>query len=91
MTFLPEKAENFFLFFEDYKNKIRNFHGCQYLLVLRDKNNPHIVFSYSHWNREEDLDNYRHSELFKKVWAKTKELFQAKPEAWTTEILHNLI
>jgi (4S)-4-hydroxy-5-phosphonooxypentane-2,3-dione isomerase len=91
MTFIPERTEEFLQFFEDYKNKIRNFPGCHYLLILRDKNHPHIVFSYSHWNREEDLDNYRHSDLFKKVWPKTKELFLAAPEAWTTEILHDLI
>ena len=30
-----------------------------------------------------DLENYRNSALFKNVWAKTKVLFNDKPQAWS--------
>jgi quinol monooxygenase YgiN len=91
MTFVPERVGEFLLFFEKYKEQIRNFPGCTYLQVLQDQNHPNIVFSYSHWNEINDLDNYRNSELFSEIWPRTKEMFGAKPEAWTTTVLHNLL
>jgi autoinducer 2-degrading protein len=91
MTFIPERTVEFINFFEGYKDQIRNFSGCSYLQILQDKNNPNIIFSYSHWRSEEDLENYRKSDLFSKIWPKTKELFNAAPDAWSTAILHNLI
>ena len=89
MTFIPEKTIEFIEFFEEFKLKIRNFPGCTYLQILQDKTNPNIIFSYSHWNHEDDLDSYRKSELFSKVWPKTKELFHSAPEAWSTKVLHD--
>lgn len=89
MTFRPESTEVFINFFEEYKLQIRNVAGCQYLQVLQDKNQPNIIFSYSHWITEAHLDDYRKSELFKKIWPRTKELFLQAPEAWTTNILHD--
>jgi heme-degrading monooxygenase HmoA len=90
MTFQPEKTNEFISFFEEYKEQIRNFPGCIYLQVLQDKNNPNIIFSYSHWSSDEDLDNYRKSELFSNVWPRTKELFLSAPEAWSTVVLHDM-
>ena len=48
-------------------------------------NNPEIFFTYSYWNDEQDLENYRKSELFKTVWAKTKMFFNDKPLAWSVD------
>jgi quinol monooxygenase YgiN len=42
---------------------------------------PHIYYTYSKWEDEEALENYRRSVLFTTTWAKTKVLFAAKPEA----------
>ena len=39
---------------------------------------------------EEDLENYRHSTLFKAVWAETKLKFNGKPEAWSVNKLVSL-
>ena len=85
MTFEPKEVENFRQLFDRNKNKIRNFEGCNHLELLRDKNNRNIFFTYSYWNDEAALNNYRHSALFKEVWAETKILFSAKPEAWSVE------
>ena len=52
--------------------------------MLQSKNHETICFTYSIWDNEEALNNYRHSELFKNTWAKTKILFDGKPEAWST-------
>lgn len=83
MTFHPEKTESFQEIFSSSKSLIRNMPGCSHLELLRDVNNPCIFFTYSFWNSEADLDNYRNSEVFANVWAKTKVLFNAKPEAWS--------
>jgi len=91
MTFRPEHTEAFINFFEAYKMQIRNSPGCSYLQVLQDKNNPNIIFSYSHWAEENDLENYRKSEVFREVWPRTKALFHADAEAWTTKVLHELM
>ena len=48
-------------------------------------------FTYSYWDSENDLNNYRKSELFNEVWTFTKKLFNAKPEAWSVEKLVSLV
>ena len=85
MCFEPSKIEEFLANFESNKIKIRNFEGCNFLELYRDKNITNIFFTYSYWNSEDDLNNYRYSDLFKSVWAKTKPLFNAKPEAWSVD------
>ncbi len=87
MSFEPSKIEEFLANFEANKIKIRNFEGCNFLELYRDQNNTNIFFTYSYWDSENDLNNYRHSKLFKSVWAKTKPLFNAKPEAWSVDKL----
>ena len=90
MSFEPSKIEEFLANFEANKLKIRNFDGCDFLELYRDQNHTNIFFTYSYWNSEADLNTYRHSDLFKSVWAKTKPLFNAKPEAWSVDKLASL-
>ena len=90
MSFNPAKIGEFLANFEANKKKIRGFEGCNFLELYRDQNNTNIFFTYSYWDSETDLNNYRHSELFKSVWAKTKPLFNDKPEAWSVNKLESL-
>lgn len=90
MSFQDDKIDEFQANFHAVKEQIRNFEGCQFLELYRDKNNTNIFFTYSYWNTENDLENYRQSELFKTVWAKTKTLFNDKPEAWSVDKLVSL-
>ncbi|UJH91452.1 antibiotic biosynthesis monooxygenase [Antarcticibacterium sp. 1MA-6-2] len=90
MSFQPENIETFLANFEDQKEKIRGFEGCEFLELYRDKNNTNRFFTYSYWKDEESLENYRHSELFKKVWAETKIYFNEKPEAWSVDKIVSL-
>lgn len=85
MTFNPSEVENFQKLFEHNKSKIRNFKGCQHLELLKDIKGKNIFFTYSYWKDEAALENYRHSALFKEVWANTKKMFSGKPEAWSVE------
>ncbi|MEA5402030.1 antibiotic biosynthesis monooxygenase family protein [Arcicella sp. DC2W] len=85
MTFHEEKVENFLAIFNASKHKIRHFEGCQHLELLQDKNFPNIFSTYSYWESENHLNNYRDSELFKNVWTSTKVLFVEKPIAFSSE------
>ena len=90
LTFQEDKTEQFIQVFNANKQKIRSFPGCNYLEVWRSKEKPAIFFTYSFWEDEVALNNYRYSEVFKQTWAKTKVLFADKPEAWTVE-LHDIV
>jgi quinol monooxygenase YgiN len=87
MTFRPEAAAAFLENFEIHKSAIRNFPGCGHLELWQDHNQKNIFVTYSHWESEEALNQYRDSELFKSVWSFTKTLFSEKPQAWSTKKL----
>ena len=86
----PSRIEEFVSNFESQKDRIRGFEGCEFLELYRDKHNTNIFFTYSYWQTETDLENYRHSDLFKGIWAKTKPMFNDKPEAWSVDKLATL-
>ena len=83
LTFQEEKTADFIQIFEESKEKIRAMQGCQHVEMLRSIAPTNVFFTFSIWDSEEDLNNYRHSELFTATWAKTKALFSEKAEAWT--------
>lgn len=87
MSFDENKIDEFLANFHRVKEKIRNFEGCQFLELYRDKNNKNVFFTYSYWNSEQDLNNYRNSKLFIDVWSITRTFFSDKPEAWSVDKL----
>lgn len=90
MGFHEDKVDAFLDNFEQVKQDIRNFPGNRFLELYRDKNDPTVFFTYSYWETEDDLENYRKSELFTEVWAYTKQLFRQKAEAWSVDKLVTL-
>lgn len=85
MSFHPEKVDAFLENFHKNKEHIRNFKGNTFLELYQDKSNKSVFFTYSIWESEEDLENYRNSELFTEVWTFTKALFNDKPQAWSVD------
>lgn len=83
MSFEYEKIEDFKKIFETNWQKIKSFDGCSHVELLQDTTNPNIFFTFSIWENETAIENYRNSELFKNVWAQTKILFNDKPMAWS--------
>ena len=83
MDFAPEKVNDFLTLFEEVQPKIAAFDGCQHLELYKDASLDHVYYTFSVWEREEYLEKYRHSELFKDTWAKTKVLFGGKPQAFS--------
>ena len=90
MSFHEENIPAFLENFELMKEKIRNAPGNRFLELYQDKHNKGIFFTYSYWETENDLNNYRDSELFYGVWTFTKKLFSDKPEAWSVNKLVSL-
>ncbi len=90
MGFHENKVAEFLNNFNENKSKIRNFEGCKFLELYRDKKASNVFFTYSHWSCETDLETYRQSDLFKSVWAKTKPLFNVKPEAWSVDKVESI-
>ena len=87
MNFKSEFSDEFNEYIPSIVNKIASFEGCSKVEILRDLKNENIFFTCSYWNNESDLENYRCSELFKDVWAKTKQMFAEKAQAWSTIIV----
>ncbi len=85
MTFVPERVPEFLANFEEKKELIRHFEGCQHLELLKEIDKDNVYFTYSYWDSLRSLEKYRHSSLFKGVWAFTKSLFSDKPAAWSLE------
>ncbi len=90
MTFQEDKIEEFLNIFNRSKQYIRAFDGCQHLELLRDKNAPNILMTYSYWDSENHLNIYRDSELFKSTWAATIVLFSDKPVAFSSERVESI-
>jgi heme-degrading monooxygenase HmoA len=90
MSFKENCIEDFLENFHKNKKFIRKFNGCRLLELYRDKNDTNVFFTYSYWNSEEDLQNYRNSDLFKNVWSITKTLFSDRPKAWSVDKIVSL-
>ena len=90
MEFLPEYVASFHQLFDQIKHQIRSFPGCHGLELHADPQNPNVRYTYSIWDSEESLQNYRKSELFGRVWPKTKTLFGAKPIAYSLSLLESI-
>ena len=86
LTFHPKNVPAFQQIFEESKHKIRARQGCHHLELWRGTSDPNVFFTYSFWTSEDDLNAYRHSDLFVETWAKTKVLFSDKPSAWSVEV-----
>jgi quinol monooxygenase YgiN len=81
MTFRKDKIEDFIQIFEQNKEAIRNQNGCLHLELWQDQEQTNIFSTYSLWESEKDLNQYRNSDTFGKVWPATKSLFAEKPIA----------
>lgn len=83
LQFREEEIESFKTYFDGICHQIRGFEGCERLELLQQTDQPDVIFTYSYWENEEALENYRHSELFKSFWSVAKAKFAGKPEAWS--------
>jgi len=90
MTFHPDTLDDFLEIFDASAPQIRAFPGCHHLELWQDDRYRNILTTYSHWSDADALNRYRHSDLFKQTWAKTKPLFAASPRAWSQQVLRTV-
>ena len=83
LHFLKEQIPAFLENFDLIQDKIRKSPGNRFLQLLQDSQDECTFFTYSHWETEKDLDNYRNSTFFDEVWRFTKKMFDKKAEAWS--------
>jgi quinol monooxygenase YgiN len=81
MTFQQDKVDEFLEIFDKSKEKIRARNGCEHLELLQDVHQPNVYTTYSYWQSEVNLNEYRDSELFEAVWRDTKALFSDRAMA----------
>ena len=86
MTFEPRHVEHFRSLFVGWAPRIRSFQGCTHLALLHDVNDTRVFFTYSHWQDPADLEAYRNSDVFVRLWPVVKTLFTAPAEAWTVDL-----
>ncbi len=89
LSIKPKYKKEFIALFLNYKNKITLSKGCKSVELLQEENAGDIFFTYSIWDSNQDLENYRNSKLFAEIWPTVKRLFNAKAQAWTVENLSN--
>ncbi len=83
MSFRDQEVHHFLELFRERESLIRNFEGCTHLELWNEKNGSSVFFTYSHWKDENALEQYRHSDLFKDTWKRTKALFAHPAQAWS--------
>ena len=67
MSFELEEVEKFKSIYELNWHKIKGFEGCLHVELHQDRSSHSIFFTYSNWESENHLNNYRESILFKTV------------------------
>lgn len=83
LTFEADKINDFIAFFDTINTKVSTYPGCHGMRLHQVVNEPNVVFTYSFWESENHLNDYRYSSTFEHVWSTIKPWFGGKPEAWT--------
>lgn len=81
MQFREEAVDTFVEVFNRYRDSIAQQEGCYEVSLLQDYYQRHIFYTYSLWENNDYLEQYRKSALFAEVWPQTKKLFTAPAEA----------
>ncbi len=67
MIFQTKKTIDFLDNFYCNKEPIKSFEECLHLDFLQEKDRDNGFFIYSWWKNRQNLENYRHPELFKEI------------------------
>ncbi len=85
LHFQADKVADFLALFDQVVTKVNKQPGCIEMYMLQDLYNPAIFITHSRWEKEEDLNTYRNSELFQTIWPTIKPWFKEKAEAWSMD------
>ena len=90
MTFQEEKVKEFIQVFFTRKKNIEEMPGCHSVQLLRDFDQPNKISTISLWSSNEDLQNYRKSNLFQETWSTVKPMFSEKAVAVSLLTIDNV-
>lgn len=85
------KIDTFKLFMKNLRNEKLRLKGCLHFDYFHEKKNKNIYYTYTIWENEKHLNQYKKSELFKKVISTLNSLSIEEPRAWTIEDAFNYI
>ena len=83
MTIDLDRVDEFQALFDQHRDQIRSAPGCTHLELLRDTDQSNVFVTYSCWDSDQVLQDYRNSDLFGTIWPKVKRLFAEAPQAWS--------
>lgn len=83
LTIQPAQLKQFLDIYLQSQESIKKFEGCVALQVFCDHEKPNVLFTISKWEHKKNLEAYRHSPFFKKVWSSVKPMFAAPADAST--------
>ncbi len=86
MSFRSECLAEFKELFHEVKPRILSQNGCHQVDLLIDIHHPTTMFTFSQWDSEDHLNQYRNTDLFLQTWRRTKVMFSEKAEAWSVEL-----
>lgn len=85
MTFKEGNIGDFINLFTRTSSKIAEMKGCKHLELMSEPSNKRVFCTYSIWDSETDLNNYRNSETFNTIWGECKTYFSERPVAFSLE------
>jgi quinol monooxygenase YgiN len=91
LSFEATHVDKFVTLFEERKHLIRNFEGCSLLELWQDKQDPNVFYTYSLWQNENHLKQYRMSDLFQDTWRQVKPWFKCPAQAFSADKIRSLI
>ncbi len=83
LSFKQEHVKDFLTLFDERKERIRSFEGCQYLELWQDNESPNVFYTFSLWQSPASLESYRISAIFQDTWSKVSIWFNEKPKAFS--------
>ncbi|MCE2845900.1 MAG: antibiotic biosynthesis monooxygenase [Sphingobacteriales bacterium] len=90
LSFRPEAVAIFQQTLKSFEASIRESPGCLDLQIYRDKEDLHVFYTISRWQEASDLEAYRKSDLFGKVWKSVKPGFRSPALAWSLEEIQDI-
>ncbi|MFT7587911.1 MAG: quinol monooxygenase YgiN [Limisphaerales bacterium] len=82
MKVREEAIADFYALFAKGGARVEASNGCSHVQLMQGADG--YFFSYSVWEDENKLNEYRNSAFFKATWPKLKAMFSEKAEAWST-------
>ncbi len=79
----PEKFDELAELYERGAKVVRSWPGALKLELFHDSEEPYTLVTISHWESEEALQDYRHSEYFRGFWPKVRATLRGRASAET--------